>query len=68
MTQQGTPLARLLGRFLPALEGAGIRSCVLRGYEGLPEATRNDVDLAVEPGSGQRAEHWLRRAAEETRP
>jgi hypothetical protein len=64
-----TPLARLLHPFFADLEREGTRYCVLRGFDALPDATRNDVDLAVDAVSlprvvelahgAARASDWL---------
>lgn len=61
-----TPLARLLNPLFAAFDQAGVRYCVLRGYAGLPNQTRNDVDLAIEAEGSQRAEQVVRRVARET--
>lgn len=58
-----TPLARLLVPFFESLDRDGIRYCVLRGWSELPERTRNDVDLAVEPASLDRVEALLHASA-----
>ena len=61
-----TPLARLLGPLFTAFEQEGVRYCVLRGYAGLPDETRNDVDLAIEAAATHSAEEIVRRVCGET--
>ena len=61
-----TQLARLLGPLFTAFEQEGVRYCVLRGYAGLPDETRNDVDLAIEAAATHSAEQIVRRVCGET--
>jgi thymidylate kinase len=61
-----TPLSRLLTPLFAAFEQAGVDYCVLRGYARLPEETRNDVDLAIEPAAAPTAEQIVRRVSRET--
>ena len=61
-----TPLARLLRPLFTAFEEEGVRYCVLRGYAGLPDETRNDVDLAIEAAAAPSAEQIVRRVCRET--
>ncbi len=58
-----SPLAQLLVGIFDALEGDGIRYCVLRGYADLPQATRNDVDLAIDPAALDRVHEHVARVA-----
>ena len=52
--------------FFRSLDEAGILWAVKHGWEGLPEYSRHDVDLAVEQKNVRKAVHLLRRAARET--
>ena len=48
--------AAFLARLFRDLEARGIRYCVTRNFEALPDAFEGDVDLLLEPGEIRRAE------------
>jgi hypothetical protein len=61
-----SPLSRLLVPLFRELEQQAVRYCVLRGYAGLPEETRNDVDLAVDPEALEQTDEIITRVCHET--
>jgi thymidylate kinase len=65
MSPEPTALSRLLTPLFSELEREGIRYCVLRGFKDLPEATRNDVDLAIDAREELRAAAIVERIARE---
>jgi thymidylate kinase len=58
-----SPHAAFLRAFFARLDALGIRWCVLRNFEGLPESAAGDVDLLIEPGRLPRAERAAANAA-----
>ena len=59
-------LPRLLKELFARLNRSGIRYCVLRDYEDLPERIGNDIDLLVDPGGRKRFRECLVGAAQAT--
>lgn len=61
--REAVPIGPLVREFFSLLDGAGIVWAVLRGSDGLPDHTRYDIDLLVDPAQMDRAESLLAQAA-----
>lgn len=62
-SSEGVSIGPVMREFFALLDDTGIHWAVLRGSEGLPDHTRYDVDLLIEPEEMNRAESLLARAA-----
>lgn len=57
------PIGSLVRHFFEAMDAEELPWAVLRGSEGLPDDTRYDIDLLIQPGDVDRAEGILRKSA-----
>jgi thymidylate kinase len=57
------PIGPVVRRFFHLLDEAGVAWAILRGSDGLPEQTRYDIDLLIDPGAMDRGEALLAQAA-----
>ncbi len=57
------PIGPLVRRFFAELDRREIPWAVLRGSDGLPDETRYDIDLLIEPAATDRVEDVLRECA-----